>query len=103
VLQNKFSVVRKGAFILLEILVVVVTIVILIAMVLPVIFRSMSRSSKIGCVNMLKQQGIAFRIFSTDNGSKYSWAMEAFSNGPVQGFALQSGSPSPIAAVARSI
>ena len=56
------------------------TIVILIAIVLPVIFRSMSRSSKIGCVNMLKQQGIAFRIFSTDNG-KYPWAMAETNGG----------------------
>ena len=58
-----------------------VTIVILMAMVLPVIFRSVSRSSKIGCVNMLKQQGIAFRIFSTDNGSKYPWAMAETNGG----------------------
>ena len=80
-LQNKFSVVQKGAFILLEILVVVATIVILMAMVLPVIFKSVSRSSKIGCVLMLKQQGIAFRIFSTDNGSKYPWAMAETNGG----------------------
>ncbi len=66
---------------MVEILVVVVTIVILMAMVLPVIFRSMSRSSRIGCVNMLKQQGIAFRIFSTDNGSKYPWAMAETNGG----------------------
>ena len=80
-LQNKFSVVRKSGSTLVEILVVVATIVILMAMVLPVIFRSMSRSSKIGCVNMLKQQGIAFRIFSTDNGNKYPWAMAETNGG----------------------
>lgn len=58
-----------------------VTIIILMAMVLPVIFKSVSRSSKIGCVNMLKQQGIAFRIFSTDNGNKYPWAITETNGG----------------------
>jgi hypothetical protein len=72
---------RKSAFTLVETLVVVVTVVILTAMVLPVIFKSVSRSSKIGCVNMLKQQGIAFRIFSTDNGNKYPWAMAETNGG----------------------
>lgn len=39
--------------------------------ILPGLARSRHRSSRVSCVNHLKQVGLAFRIWAGDNGDKY--------------------------------
>lgn len=56
---------------LIEVLVVVFVIALVAAMFLPAIAVSKQKSSRIGCINNVKQIAITFRIWEGDNGDKY--------------------------------
>lgn len=57
----------KGAFTLIEVLVVVAIIAILVAVLIPSLARAREQSSKTACLSNLKQQGIAFSAYSADH------------------------------------
>ena len=56
---------------LIEVLVVVFSIALLAAMLLPALGTSKRKTSRINCINNLKQMGICFRLWEGDNGDKY--------------------------------
>lgn len=56
---------------LLDLFIIIFTVVLIAVVVLPFIAKSRARSSKIGCVNCLKQVGLAYRLWGGDNGDKY--------------------------------
>jgi type II secretory pathway pseudopilin PulG len=61
---------RRAAFSLIEVLVMVAVIVALAAVFLRPAGRP-PRAQRIECFNNLKNVGLAFRIFATDNGDKF--------------------------------
>jgi type II secretory pathway pseudopilin PulG len=62
---------RNAAFTLPELLVVVVVMIALALFLLPALQRSRQQSSRITCVNNLKQIGTGYRLWGNDHGGQY--------------------------------
>ncbi len=62
---------RNHGLTLIELLVVLFILGLLAAMILPALTGPRAKSSRIGCVNNLKQIGLGFRIFATDNNDRF--------------------------------
>jgi competence protein ComGC len=63
---------KTEAFTLLEVILVIVVVLVLVSMLLPPMGpRACCKSSRISCINNLKQIGTAYRIWSNDNGDRF--------------------------------
>lgn len=62
---------RKAAFTLVGLLVIIAVLAILAAMLLPALASAKRKAQRINCVNNLKQDGLAFRLWESDQSDKY--------------------------------
>ncbi|HET7625627.1 MAG TPA: type II secretion system protein [Verrucomicrobiae bacterium] len=69
---------------LLEILMVIAVLALLAAIFLPALADHGHRSSRIGCVNNLKQVGLSFRLWAGDNGDKYPMRVSTNQGGTME-------------------
>jgi len=84
---------QKKAFTLIELLVVIAIIAILAAMLLPALAAAKRKAQRISCVNNLKEDSLAFRIWEGDNGDKYPQAVSTSQGGAQEMVELGSTPP----------
>ena len=72
---------NKKAFTLIELLVVIAIIAILAAMLLPALAAAKRKALRIACINNLKEQGTAFRVWAQDNNDTYSMTVPTSQGG----------------------
>jgi prepilin-type N-terminal cleavage/methylation domain-containing protein len=71
-------------FTLTELLVVICILAVVAALLLPALAAAKRKSSHINCVNCLKQDGLAFRIWEGDNGDKYPMQVSVTNGGAME-------------------
>ncbi len=62
---------REAAFTLIELLVVIAVIAVLLGILLPALARSKAAAQKTKCLSNLRQMGVAFELYSTDNQQRF--------------------------------
>src|ERR1035438_10904304 len=79
--SGRFS---NQGFTLVGLLIIIAVIAILAAMLLPALASAKRKAKRINCVNNLKQDGLAFRLWEGDNGDKYPMAVSTNKNGTME-------------------
>ncbi len=65
-------------------LVVIAVLAVLAAMLLPALASAKKKAQRINCINNLKQDGLAFRIWEGDNGDKYPMSVSTNKGGTME-------------------
>jgi prepilin-type processing-associated H-X9-DG protein len=65
-------------------LVIIAVLAILAAMLLPALASAKRKAQRINCINNLKHDGLAFRLWEGDNGDKYPMAVSTNKGGTME-------------------
>jgi prepilin-type N-terminal cleavage/methylation domain-containing protein len=74
----------QRGFTLTELVVVLAAVLVLALLLLPALDRAKKRSSRVDCVNHLKQIGTAFRLWAGDNNELYPMSVSVTSGGTME-------------------
>jgi competence protein ComGC len=83
-MNSTFRYFSNQGFTLVGLIIIVAVLAILAAMLLPALASAKRKSKRINCVNNLKQDGLAFRLWEGDNGDKYPMAVSTNKNGTME-------------------
>jgi type II secretory pathway pseudopilin PulG len=86
---------HKMAFTLVELAVILAVIAIVATMLLPALAATQTKSQKVACLNNLKQIGLAFRLWETDNSGQYPMAISTSQGGAAEYLSHSSGGSTP--------
>ena len=83
--MNRLRLPRKlVGFTLLELLVVIALIAILASLLLPALNQAKARARRVGCLNHLRQIGVAFQSFAHDHNGQFPMAIPGSSGGSAE-------------------
>jgi len=77
---------QPRGFTIWDLLIILVTLAVVVGLFLPASARS-GKSPRISCVSRLKQIGLAFRMWSNDNGEKFPMAVPSAKGGSQESIA----------------
>src|SRR5882757_6006822 len=83
-MNPRFSKIRNSGMTLFEVGIVIAMVMILVVVLLPRFLRSRVHSTRIACVNNLKQIGLAYRIWEGDNGDIYPMGISVTNGGSME-------------------
>lgn len=72
------------AMTLIEVLVIIAVLAVLVAVLLPALAAAKRKHSRIGCVDNLKEIGLACRVWEGDNGDKYPMFVSVTNGGAME-------------------
>ena len=83
-MNTKATFYPKGAFSLIDLLLLIGTMGLLAAVLVPVLTKPKMHVCRINCVNNLKQVGLSFRLWAGDNGDKFPMQVSTRSGGSME-------------------
>jgi competence protein ComGC len=83
-MKPRFSHQTNRALTLVEVVVVIAVLIVVAALLLPALAVAKRKSTRINCVNNLKEIALAFRVWEGDNGDKYPMFVSVTNGGAME-------------------